>query len=153
MWHRQYGKEAFERSKLWKAARAIISTKANGHQRLVFIMKYSQKPLNSSDGNAPRPREKDMIHRVRAVMAMVTSKSVLSLFDGIDMREYIEGLDSKHTPPHRLERIRLLEVIMDRAMLELRLINDVRHLSCALFVLVFDSHIISYFLHATVAVI
>ena len=128
MWHRQFGKAAFERSKLWKAARAIISTQAAGHQRLMFIMKYSKKPLNSSDGNEPRPREQDRIHRVGAVMALGTSKSVLSLFDGIGMREYIEGLDSKHTPPHCLERIRLLEVIMDRAMMEFRLINDVGHL-------------------------
>ena len=34
------------------------------------------------------------------------------------MQEYLKGLDPKHTPPHRLERICLVEVLIDGAMME-----------------------------------
>ena len=70
-----------------------------------------------------------MIHRVRAVHGMASSKIVLSLFDDTEMYAYVTGLDPKYTPPHCLERIRLLEAKMDGAMLELVRINDVSRMS------------------------
>lgn len=46
MWHRQFGKPAFQTDRLWKAARAIISKNADGHERLSLILKYSKKTCN-----------------------------------------------------------------------------------------------------------
>ena len=59
-----------------------------------------------------------MIHRVNAIITSVVSMDTLSVFDNVFMREYLKGLDPKHKPPHRLERIRLVEVLIDGAMME-----------------------------------
>ena len=43
------------------------------------------------------------------------------------MKDYLLNLDCQHTPPHRVECIHLLEVILDAGMLELsRIIEDTR---------------------------
>ncbi len=54
-----------------------------------------------------------------AVKAVVASKTPLSVFDNPQMREYLRKLDPKHSPPYRLERTRILKVMMDAAMNEL----------------------------------
>ena len=59
-----------------------------------------------------------MIHRVNAIVTAVGSINTLSVFDNVFMRECLKCLDPKHTPPHRLERICLVEVLIDGAMME-----------------------------------
>ena len=66
-----------------------------------------------------------MIHHVNAIIAAVGSMNTLSVFDNVLMREYLKGLDPKHKPPHRLELIRLVEVIIDGAMMEFGRITKV----------------------------
>ena len=59
-----------------------------------------------------------MIHHVNVIIAELGSMNTLSVFDNLFMREYLKGIDLKHKPPHRLERIRLVEVLIDGAMME-----------------------------------
>ena len=59
-----------------------------------------------------------MIHHVNAIIAAVGSINTLSVFNNVFMQEYIKGLDLKHKPPHRLERIRLVEVLINGIMME-----------------------------------
>ena len=66
-----------------------------------------------------------MIHRVNAIIAAEGSMNTLSVFDNVFMREYLKGLDPKHNTPHRLERICLVEVLIDGAMMEFGRINKV----------------------------
>ena len=74
-------------------------------------------------------RETDMINRVLAVAASVDSKSPLNLFDNGMMRAYLERLDPKHRPPHRLQRNRIVECMIDYVLLELsKIIKERRDL-------------------------
>ena len=59
-----------------------------------------------------------MIHHVNAIIAEVGSMNTLSVFDNVFMREYLKGLDLKHSPPHRLECILLVEVIIGGASMD-----------------------------------
>ena len=68
--------------------------------------------------SAKYSREEDMVNRVHAVFDAAAGKLPLMVFDGKHMEAYIAQLDNKHSPPHRLERIRLLEVMADAALLE-----------------------------------
>jgi hypothetical protein len=59
------------------------------------------------------PQYVDMVNRVAAAKAAVASKTPLIVFDNPQMREYLCKLDPKHSPPYRLERTHILEVMMD----------------------------------------
>jgi hypothetical protein len=60
-------------------------------------------------------------------MAAVGSNMPLSIFDNAMFKTYIRRLDSKHRTPYRLERTRIIEVMMDGAMQELsRMISERR---------------------------
>ena len=96
-----------------------------GYQRVKMIFDYANKPITSSDANAKYPRESDMENRVAAVIAIIASKSPLSLFDNDYMKEYLALLDKKHTTPHRMERLRIIQVLMDGAKLEVARIMNV----------------------------
>ncbi len=61
----------------------------------------------------------DMVNQVAAIKAAVASKTPLSVFDNPQMREYLHKLDPKHSPPYRLERTCILQVMMGAAMKEL----------------------------------
>ena len=98
-----------------------------GYQRIKMILEFSGKPITSSDANAKYPRDLDMENRVAAVLAIIASKSPLSLFDNHYMREYLALLDSKHSPPHRLERLRIIQVVMDLFKLEFARIMNVSY--------------------------
>ncbi|KAL7541905.1 hypothetical protein ACHAXR_011364, partial [Thalassiosira sp. AJA248-18] len=129
MWHKVPGKTKtnFVSGKLWKAARVIIDKEHTGSERLRLIFQHGKKPMDAFGEIAVHPREVDMVNRVKAVRALAASLQPLSLFDGIDMRDYIRSLDPKHTPPHRLERLCLLMVFIDGAMMEFaRIIEDAR---------------------------
>ena len=67
-----------------------------------------------------------MIHRVNEIIAAVGSMNTLSVFDNVFMQEYLKGLDPKHKPPHRLEHIRLVEVLIDGTMMEFGCINKLK---------------------------
>lgn len=72
-------------------------------------------------------RDDDMVHRVLAVLAAVGSKSPLSIFDNTHFLNYLAKIAPQHTPPNKLERTRLVEVILDGAMMELsRIISERR---------------------------
>ena len=66
-----------------------------------------------------------MIHHVIVIIEEVGSMNTLSVFDNVFMREYLKGLDPKHNPPHRIERIRLVEVLIDGAMMKFGRITKV----------------------------
>ena len=66
-----------------------------------------------------------MIHRVNAIIAAVGIMNNLSVFNNVFMKEYLKGIALKQKPPHRLERIRLVEVLIDGAMMEFGLITKV----------------------------
>lgn len=118
LWHRVIGKDYFARDKAWKAARAIINQGLPGSERLKLILKYADKAADPTDEAALYPRDIDMIHRVAGVKAVVGGKLPLSVFENPHVKAYVQGLNPKHRPPHRLERIRILEVMMDYAIIE-----------------------------------
>ena len=85
-----------------------------------MIFKLPKKDIRGELGN--RPREADIVNRVLTVAAIMFSKSVLRLFDNLEMRVYVHQLDPQHTPPHRLERLRITIVMIDAYMREWDLI-------------------------------
>ncbi len=60
-----------------------------------------------------------MVNQVAAVKVAIASKTPLSLFDNLQMKEYLCKLNPKHSPPDRLEQTCILEFMMDAAMKEL----------------------------------
>ncbi len=68
------------------------------------------------------PKNIDMIFQLAGIKATVGGKLPLSVFDNIFVRDYPFQLNPKHRPPHQLERIRIIECMIDYAKLELCLI-------------------------------
>ena len=90
-----------------------------GYLRLEHIVKLSKSKKGSGEIEIERrPRETDMVRRVMAIAGIVSSKSALGVFDNTEMKMYVQKLDPQHTPPHRLERIRIVEVMIDAYMRE-----------------------------------
>ena len=111
----------------WKAARAIISRGSAGTKRLTYLLSFGGKSLSTAEGAKYYSRGEDMVNRVLAVMAAVGSNVPLAIFDNAMFKTYLRRLDSKHRTPYRLERTRIVEVLMDGAMQELsRMITDRR---------------------------
>ena len=125
LWHRQFGKTSFVCDQLYKATQHIIAKEIPGHKWLSLCMQYGVKAVESTSTYACYARNEDMIHRVNAIIAAVGSINTLSVFDNVFMREYLKGLDPKQKPPHRHERICLLEVLIDGVMMEFGRINRV----------------------------
>ena len=119
IWHRLYGKTSFVTDRLWKTVPVIVLRNSPGSERLKLIMKYSKKSLDSSEETAKYPRDVDMVNRVAAVFGGVGAKVPLAVFDNWFMKDYINGLDPKHSVPYRLERCRIMEVMIDKAKMEL----------------------------------
>jgi hypothetical protein len=63
-----------------------------------------------------------MILCVAGVKVAVGEKFPLSVFVNIFVRDYLAQLNPKHRPPYQLERIRIIECMIDYAKLELGLI-------------------------------
>ena len=74
------------------------------------------------------PKNIDMVLRVAGVKAAVGGKLPLSVFDNVFVRCYLLQLNPRHRPPYRLERIRIIECMIDYAKLELGLIMEERRL-------------------------
>ena len=101
-WHRRFGTDKFQTDKLWKVVRAIISTCSNGYEQLSHLLAADGKALASTpdcDGTK-YTREEDMTNRVIAVMAIVGSNMLLSIFDNSTLQNYLQSLNSKHRTPH-----------------------------------------------------
>ena len=119
IWHNKQGYDYFDRSTLWAQAKKIVKAGLPGSPRLekIFLLK-------SGKGGVPKDaklsRDEDMINRVYAVMAAVSSKSPLSIFDNDRMLQYLGRIAPGHSPPHCRERNRILQVIMDGLMLEIK---------------------------------
>ena len=126
-WHHKPDKQEFQRDRIWKAARCVRDKKLLGYKRVDFILNLKNKPCIAGSNLERRSRERDMVLRVKATLAIASGSHSLYLFQEDYMRDYLQSLDPRHTPPHQHERIHLLEVIMDRAMLELlQIIGDAR---------------------------
>ncbi len=69
-----------------------------------------------------------MILHVAGAKAAVGGKLPLSVFDNVFVRDYLAQLNPKHRPPYQLERIRIIECMIDYAKLELGLIMVERRL-------------------------
>lgn len=119
--YHKLNKEEFKRDKIWTVSRVIVSKKLRGYQRLQFLLDKDKKAITStSDHDGTRnTRDEDMELRVLAVLAAIGCKSPLSIFDNIFMQRYIHALNPKHRSPHRLERVRIVNVILDYCMAEL----------------------------------
>lgn len=118
-WHCVFGKQRFDRSKMWKVARAIVRDSLPGHVRIALVLKFAKMKAGSGDGEVDkRPRDAVILYRVMDVAGIISSKYVLRLFVNAKMKAYVYKLDSKHSPPHRLEIIRILVVFIDACIRE-----------------------------------
>ncbi len=115
-------KDEFVTDRPWKAARAIISKgKSVGCARLKYLLSIDGKALSTTaDADGTKyTQEEDVSNCVMAVMAGVSSNMPLNVFDTAMFKQYLHHLDSNHRSPHCLKRTRIIEVLMDGAMLEL----------------------------------
>jgi len=71
-------------------------------------------------------RDIDTVLRVAAVKACVGAKFALAVSENTFFRDYLKQLNPGHRPPYRLERIRILECMIDYAKQELGWIMDER---------------------------
>ena len=65
-------------------------------------------------------RDVDMVDCVLTVMAAVENKTSLSIYDNEWLKKYLFKQACKHRTPHHLECNRIVKVMMDRAMLEMK---------------------------------
>lgn len=71
-------------------------------------------------------QEIDIVLRVAAVKACVGAKFALAVSENVFFQNYLKQLNPGHRPPYRLERIRILECMIDYAKQELGWIMDER---------------------------
>ena len=69
-----------------------------------------------------------MVLCLAGVKAAVGGKLPLSVFDNVFVRSYLAQLNLRHRPPYQLERIHIIECMIDYTKLELGLIMAERHL-------------------------
>ncbi len=74
------------------------------------------------------PKNIDMILCVAGVKVAVGGKLPLSVFENVFVRDYLAQLNPKHHPPYRLERIRIIQCMIDYVKLELGLIMAERRM-------------------------
>ena len=131
-WFIPYGKNKFERGRLWMVARKLIDDVAPGYLRLRYILQQDRKLATASENNVviiKYSQEEDILRQVLAVMAGVSSKFPLSVFKNVYFRNYMRSLDPKHRPPDHLKINRIIEVMVDGAVLEfVRICNERRKL-------------------------
>ena len=114
-------KDYFKKSKLWDAGRTVISRKLKGYERMQRIFEISGKAdVVTPEGTTEKKytRDEDMVKRVLAVIAAISSNVPLSVLSDTNFRNYTASLDPRHKPPHHLETNRIIEVMMDYVMLE-----------------------------------
>jgi hypothetical protein len=99
----------------------------------VFILGFIQRCLYFIcafvyDAIPSLPEDIDMKLHVAGIRAAVGGKLPLSVFENVFIREYLAQLNPKHHPPYCLERIRIIEYMIDYAKLELGFIMEESHL-------------------------
>lgn len=119
-----FGKDKFKNSKLWDVARVIQDKKMPGHVRIQRIFQFVGKADRDGVGGTKLAakkysRDEDMVRRVLAVMAIVSSKTPLAVFSNVDLKNYVASLDPKHKLPHHLETNRIIECMIDYAAAEM----------------------------------
>ena len=88
-------------------------------------MQYRKKAVESTSTYVCYAIKEDMIHRLNAIIAAVGSMNTLSVFGNVFMQEYLNGIDPKHKTPYRIERILLVEVLIDGGLMEFGRITKV----------------------------
>ena len=91
------------------------------------------------------PKNIDMILRVPGVKASVGGKLLLSVFENVFVRDYLAQLNPKHCPPYRLERIHIIECMIDYVKLELGLIMAECHMELLSGFFVWDNRLLDRF--------
>ena len=86
----------------------------HGAVRLSCILRLAKKEVDVTTVS----REEDMVKRVNAVMAIISSKVALSVLNDEYFVLYAKSLDPKHKIPHHLEVQRITEVMIDVGMTE-----------------------------------
>ena len=128
-WHHKLTKPMYDTSTIWKAANAVMKKGNPGTVRLLHIMNLTKKRSAEEEEGLSAlkfTREEDMPHRVRAVLATVGTKQPSAIFDNRFMQSYLNGLEPRHRVPYLLERNRIVEVVMDYAMMEFKTIVNER---------------------------
>ena len=127
--HLEFDKDYFKKSKLWDAGRTIIGRKLRGYERMQRIMEISGKAgVVAADGTFEKKysRDEDIVKRVLAVIAAISSNIPLAVLSDVNFRNYTSALDPKHKPPHHLETNRIIEVMIDYAMMEWKVMVEER---------------------------
>lgn len=84
-----------------------------GAARISYILKAAKKETNLDPATTKATREEDMVKRVLAVQAAVSSRFPLAVFSNVLFKKYVTTLDPKHRLPHHLETNRIIEVMID----------------------------------------
>ena len=116
MWHIPPDKKAFDRSRMWKAARRVVKLDKPGSVRIACILRFAKMETDISPSK--KSREEDMINCVYAVMAIVSSRFALSVLNDTYLKKYTKSLDPNHKVPHHLKTNRIIEVMIDVGMRE-----------------------------------
>ena len=106
---------------MWDAGRTVIGRKLRGYERLQRIFEINGKSdIVKPQGKVEKKytRDEDIVKRVMAVIAAISCNFPLSVLSDVNFRNYTSSLDPKHKPPHHLETNRIIEVMIDYAMLE-----------------------------------
>lgn len=115
------GKDEFKYDSLWKAAEHIVKKRLPGHVRMKRIMELNKTKsvvMAEVNGEETYDKEADTVLGIKGVIALVSSKSPLSILDDPQVRDYIHSLNPSHRIPYRIKRIRMLQVIQDLMMSE-----------------------------------
>ena len=73
VWHLAVGKDFFQKDRIWKAARRIVDKSMPGYIQIKAILSNVKRApmIKALSGDTKRPRNKDMINRVKAVKGLV----------------------------------------------------------------------------------
>ena len=131
MWHKSAGQDVFRNSKLWEVAKVLEAKGCRGVKRISRIKHLDGKSTATGVGGttisaSKYSREEDMVRRVLSVMAVVSTKSPFAILANQDFRNYVASLDPKHSIPHHFECNRIVEVMIDYVMMEIRMIVEER---------------------------
>ena len=113
-------KKVFEKGRLSHVARMMVEQKQPGYLRLQYSLQQGCKLPKSTDlASAVEKfsRDEDIVHCVRGVMAAVAAKISVSVFQGVYFQNYTSVINPKHKPPHALKINRIIEVLIDGAVL------------------------------------
>jgi len=132
-WHKPPGSDKFRNSKRWEVAKVLEGKACRGAAPIRRIKTLDGKSDAAGAGGTTisskkYSREEDMIRRVLSVMAVVSTKSPFAILANHEFKNYVASLDPKHRIPHHLECNRIVEVMIDYAMMEIsKIVSERRH--------------------------